>query len=202
MKLREQGASVAAPGGFELWARQWMDQADYEGPHLTAPSRRINQVLELYDSPVPGRWKRSVDVQLLKGRYRRGDAASPHSGEHLIEHEILNNLEAVRCLEGRIIDGINAMPLSRDETGGRRSNVEADLLLLVERAGNYSLVVCEVKDAANNCWYAAIENLRQLKLIHLSAYARRLFHLRAPQLSLPDNIPIIGLVVAPEQYYA
>ena len=91
-----------------------------------------------------------------------------------------------------MMDVINAMPLSRDETGGRRGNVEADLLL-VETAGNYALVVCEVKDGA-------VENLWQLKLIHLNAYARRLFYLRAPQLSLPDNIPIIGLVVAPEQY--
>jgi hypothetical protein len=122
-------------------------------------------------------------------------------GEHTVEHEILTQLEEVRCLDGSVVDGINAMPLSRDEKGGRRGNVEGDLFLLVKKDGQYQLVVCEVKHSANTCWYAAIESLRQLKLLHLSTAARQLFHLRNPGLCIPAEIPVIGLVVAPEEYY-
>jgi hypothetical protein len=199
----EEAARSAVPVAdpFELWARRWMDLARFAGPHLTEPAQRIKQVLELWDAPVPGSWERGIDDQLLRTRYRRGDVDSPHAGEHSIEHEILSQLEAIRCLDGNLVDGINAMPLTRDETGGRCGNVEGDLFLLREKGGMYQLVVCEVKSSANTCWYAAIESLRQLKLLHLSTAARQLFHHRNRHLSLPAEIPIIGLVVAPEQYY-
>ncbi len=199
----QEAPPVSEPvaGTFELWTSRWIELARFSGPHLTEPDQKIKDVLELWDLPIPGSWERGVDDQLLNTRYRRGDTDSPHAREHSIEHEILNNLEVVRCLDGSLIDGINAMPLARDETGGRRGNVEGDLLLLIEKAGRYQLVICEVKHSANTCWYAAIESLRQLKLLHLSTAARQLFHRRAPQLSLPPEIPIIGLVVAPEQYY-
>jgi len=194
-------ASVPVAGPFQLWARQWMELAKIADPHLMEPAQTIKQVLDLWDLPIPGSWKRGIDDQLLKAPYRRGDVKSPHAGEHSIEHDILSNLESVRCLDGSLVDGINAMPLTRDETGGRKGNVEGDLFLLVEKVGTYHLVICEVKLSDKTCWYAAIENLRQLKLLHLSTAARQLFHHRTPHLSLPAEIPIIGLVVAPEQYY-
>ena len=201
---RQARSHMSGPfgGAFALWAKRWIDLAEFDGPYLTEPAQRIKDVLELWDVPIPGSWERGVDDQLLKARYRRGDADSPHAGEHSIEHEILNNLEAVRCLEGNLVDGINALPLARDEAGQRRGNVEGDIFLLVEKAGIYHLVVCEAKFSANTCWYAAIESLRQLKLLHLSTAARQLFHRRVTHLSLPAEIPIIGLVVAPEQYYS
>ena len=80
--------------------------------------------------------------------------------------------------------------------------MEGDLFLLTANAGNYRLVMCEVKHSANNCWYAAVESLRQLRLLHSGEVARRIFHSRNPSLSLPPEIPIIGLkLVAPEEYY-
>ena len=188
-------------GHFESWAARWMELAKFSGPHLREATQRITQVLDLWAEPVPGFWKRGMDQQLLGKRYRRGDSNSRRSGEHVIEHEILSQLEYVRCLEGDAVDGINAMPLARDEFGGRRANVESDLLLLVQEENTYKLVNCEVKDFSNNCWYAAIETLRQLKLLQLSTAARGLFHSRNRHLTLPPEIPIIGLVVAPARYY-
>ena len=194
-------SSVPVAEGFELWARRWMEPATFVGPYLRDSDERIKKVLELWDAPLPGSWLRGIDNQLLRARYRRGDVDNPHAGEHSIEHEILSQLEEVTCLDGRVVDGINAMPLARDETGGRRGNVEGDLFLLVKKNDAYHLVVCEVKHSANTCWYAAIESLRQLKLLHLSTAARQLFHHRNPHISLPVEIPVIGLVVAPQQYY-
>jgi hypothetical protein len=179
-----------------------MELARFSGSRLSEPARRIHDVLKLWDVPIPGQWERTIDDQLLGPRYRRGDVESPHPGEHSIEHEILSDLEAVRCLDGSVVDGINAMPLTRDATGGRRGNVEADLFLLVKKGDSYHLVVCEVKDSSNTCWYAAIESLRQLKLLNLNTAAHQLFHCRNSHLSLPAGIPIIGLVVAPERYYS
>jgi hypothetical protein len=99
------------------------------------------------------------------------------------------------------MDGINAMPLVRDAGGGRRCNVEADLFLLIESAGKYQLAACEVKHCSGTPWYAAIENLRQLKLLLSSRSARRLFPDRNPNLALPEEIPCKGLVIAPAAYY-
>jgi hypothetical protein len=191
-----QALGILNSGRGDGWSWQ-----GFAGPHLMEPAGRITEVLDLWAEPVPGSWERGVDAQLLGTRYRRGDVDSPHAGEHSIEYEILSQLEVVQCLEGVVVDGINAMPLTRDETGGRRGNVEGDLLLLVEKDGEYRLVVCEVKDSANTCWYAALESLRQLKLLHLSITARQLFHHRNRHLTLPTGIPIIGLVVAPARYY-
>ena len=172
-------------------------------PHLPEPQARIQRVLDLWDEPIPGSWERGFDTQLLGDRYRRGDFNRPHGGEHTIEHEILcGHFTTVRCLEGKVVDGINAMPLARDERGGRLGNVEADLLLLVEKTGSYHLILCEVKHSANTPWFAAIENLRQLRLFHENAAARQLFHRRNPGLILPERLEARGLVIAPEEYYS
>jgi hypothetical protein len=193
---------LANDGRFETWADRWMELATFPGPQLIEPEQKIAQVLKLWEEPVPGSWERGMDKQLLGTSYRRGDFKRPRLGEHAIEHQILSQLADVRCLDGIVVDGINAMPLARDESGGRRGNIEGDLLLLTERDGAYQLVICEVKESSDTCWYAAIENLRQLRLLHLSNAARRLFHHRNPHLDLPEEIPMIGLVVAPSHYYA
>jgi hypothetical protein len=122
----------------------------------------------------------------------------------MIEHEILcQHFDEVRCLgDGCLVDGVNAFPLVRDSGGGRNGNVEADLLLLVRCARDYRLVVAEVKHSANNAWFAAVENLRQLKLLISGEDAGQLFRQRNPALDLPANLGITGLVVAPCSYYS
>jgi hypothetical protein len=187
---------------LDVWMRRWMDLAEFHGPHLPDPERRIREVLELWDLPVPGMWERGVDPQLLGARYRRGDILAPRAGEHTIEHEILNSLDDVRCFGGRLIDGVNAMPFIRDSRGGRHNNVEGDLFLLAEQSGAYRLLICEVKDSSDTCWYAAVENLRQLRLLHDGSVARRLFHDRVKHLTLAEELPLTALVIAPALYYS
>ncbi len=146
-----------------------------------------------------------IPSRLLNGkRYTRGDEADPRRWEHRIEHEILcQHFEDVTYLQdGRVIDGVNAFPLVRDSGGGRNGNVEADLLLLVRSACGYRLVVAEVKHSANNAWFAAVENLRQLKLLISGEDAGQLFRQRNPALDLPANLGITGLVAAPRGFYS
>ncbi len=188
---------------FAAWRRRWDALAEFTGPQLPDPAGRIEAVLHLWDEAVPGIWQRNEDLQLHGPRYRRGDAGAPHPGEHTIEHEILvKHFDAVCCLGGRLVDGVNAMPLVRDGGGGRRYNVEADLMLLVGTGSGYCLVVCEVKAGTDDAWSAAIQNLRQLKLLQQSRMARELFHRRNPRLGLPPALSASGLVVAPAAYYS
>ena len=165
---------------FGQWRMRWCDLAEFTGSCLPGPAHRAEQVLRLWDEPIPGSWKREIDNQLLGACYRRGDVGRPNRGEHVIEHEILSQAGTVRCLDGTLVDGVNAMPLSRDGSGGRQYNVEADLFLLVDKGGSYQLVICEVKCSANTPWYAAIENLRQLKLVQESTPARGSFITASP----------------------
>lgn len=189
--------------GIAQWAKRWMEPATYSGAALPDPTGRIRHILRLWDEEVPGVWRRDHDLQLMGPRYRRGDIDLPRNGEHRIEHKILcQHFNEVRCLGHVLVDGINALPLVRDERGGRSGNVEADMLLLLKNENSYTIAICEVKDLANNAWYATVENLRQLKLLIDSLAARELFHRRNPDLSLPPKIPFIGLVIAPPHYYS
>jgi hypothetical protein len=109
-----------------------------------------------------------LDARGLHGpRYRRGDRGKPHPGQHTIEHVILcGEFDRVSCCGTRLVDGVNAFPLSRDTAGGgRRANVEADVLLLAEHNEGYRLYLCEVKDQGNAPWYAVVECLRQTTLL-------------------------------------
>jgi hypothetical protein len=202
--------AATSPGdsSFRSWAQEWMELANFSGPWLRNPDERISRLLSLWKEPVPGSWQRNVadmrDRLVAGRRYTRGDEANPRSGEHMIEHEILcEYFDEVTCLgDSKLIDGVNAFPLVRDSGGARNGNVEADMLLLVRGARGYRLVVAEVKHSANNAWFAAVENLRQLKLLVSGEDAGQLFRQRNPALDLPANLAMTGLVVAPRGFYS
>ena len=199
----DQVATALEAGSFAAWANRWMALAVYPGGSVPDSSSRIEQLLSLWQSTIPGVWQRGLDQQLLGPCYRRGDFNAPNPGEHTIEHEILcRRLNQISCLGHRILDGINALPLVCDACGGRSSNVEADLLLLGEHNGKYRLFLCEVKDRSNDPWYAAVESLRQLRLFLSSPESLRLFSHRNNSGNLPHDIPITTLVLAPNHFYA
>jgi hypothetical protein len=188
---------------FARWRDRWTVLAEYQSNSIPGIQHRIDQLVSLWKEPIPGAWQRGIDPQLLFVRYRRGDLHNPHPGEHSIEHEILcGNFERVSCFGYKLVDGVNAFPLSRDTRGiGRRGNVEADMLLLGELDGAYRLFLCEVKDRANDPWYAVVESLRQLRLFIENEKSRNVFADRGSVSKLPAVIPVTGLVVAPVHYY-
>ena len=85
--------------------------------------------------------------------------------------------------------------------GSRNGNVEADLLLLLRDASGFRVLAAEVKVASSNAWYAAAENLRQLRLIGDSCVPRELFARRNPSIALPRILPISGAVIARRAFY-
>jgi hypothetical protein len=189
---------------FAAWRDCWAPLAAFGGAQVPDPRSRTERVLELWAVPVPGDWRRCVDSQLLDRRYRRGDLHCPHPGEHTIEHRILvDSFDLVRCCGVRLVDGINAFPLSRDTEGGaRRANVEADMLLLGEEADSVRFFLCEVKVRADDPWFAAVELLRQMKLFLESPSAWEVMTKRGSLRQPSGSVPVTGIVVAPLEYYA
>lgn len=188
---------------FAEWANRWMNIAKYEGSRVPDVPERIERLSQLWQEPIPGSWQRGVDPQLYANRYRRRDIFAPHQGERKTEHAILHeHFERLSCFGNKVLDGVNALPLARDETGGRKANVEADILLLTEGDGSHRLFLCEVKEKSNNAWYAAVENLRQLRLFMSSPEAGRVFLHRCPTLSCPADTPVTAIVLAPALFYS
>jgi hypothetical protein len=193
---------------FESWAQEWLRLGSYSGPHLGDVDARIESIVNLWHQPVPGGWERDDDPALLdpSRRYRRSHPGRPGGPvrEALIEHEVLSPSPAVTettCLGFRLVDGVNAVSLQRSRASSRRSgNVEADMLLLTQDAVTYRALLVEVKVTSDTPWFAAVENLRQLRLYLESPAAQRLLPTRQQQLRLPD-IPVTGVVLAPATYY-
>jgi hypothetical protein len=198
-----QIATRAEDTEFAMWADQWMTIAKHTGPFLDNIAGRVERLVQLWKEPIPGQWKRGKDSQLMGPRYRRGNLDKTRQGEHAIEYEILVRQFGGVTFDGyKLLDGVNALPLVRDSGGGRRANVEADMFLLGEHKGTHRLFLCEVKESSNTAWFAAVENLRQLRLLTSCEESLVLFARRDPSLNLPLNIPVTALVVAPPLFYS
>jgi hypothetical protein len=187
------------------WAASWAAPASYGGAIVPDVDARISKIVHLWNAPVPDGWQREHDPQLLDParRYRRGDIAAPTPGsEHELELQILRpdpEIEVTTVLGERLIDGINAIPLARDPEGRRSGNVEADLLLLTSAPGGARQLLVEAKTTWGNAWYAAVENLRQLKLFQLSQAANEIFRHRGTHSG--GRLSTAGMVLAPASFY-
>lgn len=194
---------------FESWAEEWLRLGTYPGAHLENVDARTEQLVELWQRPIPMGWERNEDPALLdpSRRYRRAHARRPGGpvSEALIEQEILApSPEATEtvCLGDRLVDGVNAVSLQKSRTRSRRAgNVEADMLLLTYGAGAYRVLLVEVKVTSDTPWFAAIENLRQLRLYTRSPAAQRILAMRQRSLRLED-VTVMGVVLAPATYYS
>lgn len=205
--MRPGDAYIAGMSGhaFTQWSRGWMQLADFTSSHDACA--RIDSVLELCDQPVPGRWWRGPDERLRDPyrRYQRGDGmpGRQRTGEHALEYDVLipePAQVATDCMGARLVDGVNALPLARDEGGGRAGNVEADMLLLAGESKARRIYLVEAK-VSGNAWHAVVENLRQFRLFRESPFSQKLFHVRHPGLSLDHPLPVTAIVLAPPAFY-
>ena len=180
------------------WVAAWTALAQHPPSNTVEANAKIDEVVELCQRRVCRDWPRpNIEDQLwAAGPYRRSDRGKPSGPERTIEHQILGAATHVAegrlCLDGHVIDAINAIPLTR------RPKIEADVLLLVNHGDAVRQYLVEVKGAANNPWYATIELLRQLRLFAAS-HMVNYFHRKNPQ--LPPGLPATGLVLAPGTYY-
>jgi hypothetical protein len=194
---------------FNAWSSKWMELAaivDWNGPDESLAIKRV--IAHWHAAPPGDTWKRGRDERLheLEARYQRGNKApeSVRRGEHVVEYELLESsrpIEETKILGADLVDGINAIPLTKDVGGGREGNVEADMLLLVRDGVDYRLHLVEVKTRSNNSWYAAVENLRQLRLFKASSEAQHVFRSRAG-LDSSVELPVGAMVLAREEFYS
>src|SRR4051812_3158882 len=117
-----------SPKTFESWAESWLQLARYPRPHLTDADRRIDAVSALWQQPIPSGWERDDDPALLDvtRRYRRSHPGRPDGpvSEALIEQQVLAPSPAhaaTVCLNGRLVDGVNAVSLQRSAARSRRA---------------------------------------------------------------------------------
>jgi hypothetical protein len=192
--------------GFAEWATQWLAAGSFRGAHVPDESARVMELLRLWGSEIPSGWERTTDCRLLdpSRRYQRQHRHGvPRSGsEHELELEILcpdPAAIATDCLGGRLLDGINAVPLAKDTGGRRAGNVEADMLLLADGPTGPRLLLIEAKTRSNNAWYAAAESLRQLRLFTASSSAQAIMPSR--RRGLPATLPVTAVVLAPPDFY-
>lgn len=187
---------------FAEWAKRWIKLASYPQAEFPANERRIEQVIDLWHEPVPPGWEREVgrDARLMTPKHFTREIAKGEPKKELaIEAAVLaDGVPPTEFMGEPIIDGVNAVPLVKGERG--MGEVEADLVLLTGEGARRRLVVVEVKVDANHAWYAAVENLRQVKLVLVSP-VRALFARRRPDLSLPADLPVTAVVLAPPNFY-
>lgn len=178
-----------------------MSLARYTGREVRISTGGLSGCAHCGARRSPSGWQRPLDARLIdRGRrYLRahGSGHAKPESEHELQYQILppDPAEvATYCFGERLVDGINAVPLTRDAGGRRADNVEADMLLLVEHAaGGYRLLLVETKASSNNAFFAGVENLRQLKLFGASQSARRIFEERRPELGHP--LPVTGVIL-------
>lgn len=193
---------------FAEWYRRWQSLADFKGAALPGDEweRRINDIIALWPQQPPGTWQRTeyqISNQCKPGcTYRRGDKARPNPGEHQIEHSLISG-ETINFLDAkyRFVPITNAFPCVTDVSGGRGANVEVDLLGILEAGDVAHPLICEIKDDANNPWYAVVENLRQLKLFLSNKQVNLPFLKSRYEGTRPFSSPL-GIVIAKSGYFS
>ena len=164
-------------------------------------AQSIDRLQQFLIEPVDAEWLRAQEDELWTN-FRRRRGRSPGSSVTVVaeaktERDILeSHFDELNCLGGTLVDGVDAFPLALGNT------VEADMFLLMRDVhGSYRLLLVEVKETHEHAWYAAIENVLQMKLMQANTDAQTIFHRRNPQLHLPSSIPLVGLVLEPATYY-
>lgn len=193
---------TAVASQFMRWREAWDAIGDFRGADLPQPAQRVENLLRLWQAPIPGAWTRTqsdIPSRLLTGRYTRGNLNGSRRGEHQIEHDILmQDFDHTQCLGRQLLDGISAYPLVKDHGGGRCNDVEADLVLLVGPPASASILVSDVKVTDGNPWTALVQNIRQLRLFTANPECVHIFSRRGLQVKAAE---VWGAVVAPESFY-
>jgi hypothetical protein len=200
---KKRAAAIQAKTEFTRWREKWDALGRFDGPVLKDPDKRISEILALWQVEIPGAWKRSVKdlpTRLAsEQRYVRGNGESKCRGEHRIEYEILVDHFDTATYNGRILlDGVNAFPLVKSESGRRNDNIEPDLVILVGPENAASILVLDVKKTDGNAWSALVQNLRQFRLFLLNPACASFFDQRKNEVNVVQKS---AGVIAPTEFY-
>jgi hypothetical protein len=221
MKKTIKGRKLNMPSTpFSVWYDKWEKLASFEGPKLPGEEDRIRAVVDLWSEELPpgDGWKRIFkrgDFNNLPKLcehsviYRRCDREYPPKGsEHEIERDIIDKNERIVFFKREywFKPIVNAFPCAKDSGGGRLANVEFDLLGIFKKgSGAIHPLICEIKTGKNGSkypWYAAIENLRQLKLFIGNLKDNLKFiKTKSEDPNMGPFAAPVGIVIAEQDYY-
>lgn len=161
---------------------------------MPTPEEKIGQLIELWNQKIPDSWQRESLPKTFEWGYRRSLGGRKPTPEHELEKRLFKS--------SLKIDGYcsvdlfaNAFPLAKWRT------VEADMVAVAKIDAATEVLVIEAKDKANNAWYAAVENLRQLKLFDANRRTNLEFLKNKVSDCVWGELKMTGLVIAPPDFF-
>jgi hypothetical protein len=175
---------------FNDWSAEWKD----ERKKIDA-----NQILKLWQKPMPRDWEREIWEGKLGYRKRSDD-----KGEQCTEKELFNGgsngFELLfsgqqTYANYRVKPIYHNMPLANR----RKGQVIADAFGVLETGKSVRPLFIEVKVTANDPWFALLENLQQIRLARACAQQIQAFVHENTEYQVERGV--WGLILAPESYY-
>jgi hypothetical protein len=151
---------------YREWSAKWAQERQYSGIQISTQALplRIKNVLNLWNIETPLAWERQ-DWAFLKQRgFRRGDEDNPQP-----EHKLEKELFAIPTWEVKggnermnFIPELNEISFGNQRSGQRK----IDVLAILKINDRPIPLAIEMKGKiTNNCWFAVVENLQQLRLL-------------------------------------
>jgi hypothetical protein len=175
---------------FKDWSNEWKDGR-----------KKIDadQIIKLWQQPMPRDWEREIWGGKLGYRKR-----SDNKGEQCTEKELFkggpNGFELVFSGQQtnanyRVKLIYHNMPLANR----RKGQVIADAFGVLEAGKSVRPLFFEVKVAANDPWFALVENLQQIRLARACAQKIQAFVHENTEYWVERGV--WGLILAPESFY-
>jgi hypothetical protein len=184
------------------WSARWEQERRYKGHQISnedLPSR-IKSVIDLWKMEIPLDWERENWTFLQQREFRRSDEDDPQS-EHKLEIKLFDLSKwtiAGAKLPVYLYPELNEISFGNQGKGQRK----IDVLALLEIEGITTPLAIEMKGkSTNNCWFAVVENLQQLPLLH--SYPQALSAAN-PLLKPFEQLPLAqsrGMVLAPPEFF-
>jgi hypothetical protein len=175
---------------FNHWSTEWKDERE---------RIHADEILKLWQKPMPRDWEREIWEGKLGYRKR-----SDNKGEQCTEKELFNGgsngFELVFSGQQtnanyRLKPIYHNMPLANR----RKGQVIADAFGVLETGKSARPLFIEVKVAANDPWFALVENLQQIRLAR--ACARKIQSFVHENTEYRVERGVWGLILAPQSFY-
>jgi hypothetical protein len=187
---------------YREWSARWAKERRYRGARISDEDLplRIKSIISLWSGDMPSHWEREDWTFLQKEKFRRGDEESPQL-EHKLEKELFI-LAKWKVRGGTppmyLYPKLNELSFGSLRLGQRK----IDVLAILDIGGRSTPLAIEVKsESTNNCWFAVVENLQQLRLLHSYPQSRLAL---SPWLKPFEPLPLSqswGMVLAPPTFF-
>jgi len=181
---------------FKKWRKMWIDLATFSGDQVPTPEEKIGRLIELWNQEIPDGWQRENLPKTFEWGYRRSLGGKKQTPEHELEKRLFKIKSLLKIDGYGSVDLLaNAFPLAKWRS------VEADMVAVAKKDVATEIMVIEAKDKANNAWYAAVENLHQLKLFDANRRTNLEFLKNKVSDCVQGELAITGLVIAPPDFF-